>query len=100
MSDRSITPRDRPALDPMDAMIEAMQGVAIAVRELRNEVNDMTSKLTEKIEAQAGRIDGLARASGDLAAEVREFGRSKERLLGRVALLESIEAERAGNGHA
>lgn len=99
MSDRTIPPR--PQLDPLDAMIEAMQGVATAVRELRNEVNEMTTRLTEKIETQSGRIDGLARASGDLAAEVREFGRSKERLLGRVALLESIEAERSnGNGHA
>lgn len=83
----------------MDAMIEALQGVSVAVRALRGEVQDMTVRLTEKIEEQGGRVDGLSRASQDLAREVRDFGKSKERLLGRVALLEAIEAER-GNGHA
>jgi len=92
---RTVPPR---AVDPFDAMIAALRGISVAVRTLKDEVNTMTTKMSEKMEIQTGRIDGLSRASSELAKEVREFGKSKERLMGRVATLELLQNE--DNGHA
>jgi uncharacterized protein YoxC len=92
---RTVPPR---TADPFDAMIAALRGISVAVRILKEEVNTMTEKMSEKIEVQAGRIDGLSRASSELAKEVRDFGKSKERLMGRVATLELLQNE--DNGHA
>lgn len=91
---RTVPPR---ASDPLDAMIVALRGISVAVRTLKDEVHEMTAKMNDKMEVQSGRIDGLSRASSELAKEVREFGRSKERLMGRVATLELLQGEDHGN---
>lgn len=98
MNDRSITPKDRPALDPMDAMIEALSQLSIAVRESSKEVQASMAKLVDSHHVLAGRLDGQSRAAQELAAELRSFVDDKERLMGRVIMLETLEHERRGNG--
>lgn len=96
---RSTTPPSRPALDPMDAMIEALSQLSVAVRESSKEVQASMSRLVDNHNALAGRLDGQSRAAQELAREIRSFVDDKERLMGRVVMLEALEHERRGNGN-
>jgi hypothetical protein len=102
MTDRSITPKDRPMLDPLDAMIEALSQLSVAVRASSLEVQASMVKLVASHEVLAGRLDGQSKAAQELAKEIRSFIDDRERLKGRVVMLETLEHERrgSGNGHA
>jgi methyl-accepting chemotaxis protein len=94
MNDRSITPKDRPMLDPLDAMIEALSQLSVAVRESSREVQASLGKIVESHNVLAGRLDGQSRAAQELASEIRSFVDSKERMHGRIVMLELLEKER------
>ena len=98
MTARSVTPKDRPALDPMDAMIGALTELSVAVRESSREVRESLGALVESQNVLAGRLDGQSRAAQDLATEIRSFVDSKERMHGRIVMLEELERERRSNG--
>jgi len=90
-----------PPAHPLDSTIEVLTELASAVRAVSIEVKDGMGKIADNMNALGGRIDGQSRAVQELAketrgfaTEIRAFVSDKERIKGRVIMLEEIEKER------
>ena len=83
-----------PPTHPLDPVIEVLTELSSAVRSVSTEFREGMSKLTDGMNVLGGRIDGQSRAAQELAYEIRSFASDKERLKGRVIMLEEIEKER------
>ena len=100
-------PSDRPVrqatLPPhsLDPMIAVLTELSSAVRSVSIEFREGMTKMTESVNHLGGRLDGQSRAAQELATEIRSFVADKDRLKGRVIMLELIENDRReANGKA
>lgn len=86
---------------PLDPMIEVLTELSSAVRSVSVEFREGMAKMTDSVNTMSGRLDGQSRAAQDLASEIRSFVGDKERLKGRVVMLELLEHDRQeANGKA
>lgn len=76
---------------PLDSVIEILSELSGAVKSVSVEVRDGMAKVTESVNTMSGRLDGQSRAAQELASEIRSFVDDKERLKGRVIMLEMLE---------
>lgn len=83
-----------PPAHPLDPVIDVLTELSSAVRAVSTEFRDGMSKLSDGMNVLGGRIDGQSRAAQELASEIRSFVSDKDRLKGRVIMLEEIEKER------
>jgi prophage DNA circulation protein len=95
-----------PAEHQLDPIIEVLTEMSSAVRAVSSEFKEGMARLTksvnvlnDNVNVLNGRLDGQSLASQDLAREIRSFVTDKERLKGRVIMLEELEhARREANG--
>jgi hypothetical protein len=88
-----------PPAHPLDPVIEVLTELSSAVRAVSIEFKEGMGKLTESVNVLGGRLDGQSRAAQELATEIRSFVSDKERLKGRVIMLEALEhARQEANG--
>ena len=93
--------RVRPEPHPLDPVIEVLSELSKAVRASSIEVQQGMTKISDSMNALGGRLDGQSRAAQELASEIRSFVDDKERLKGRVIMLEMLEHGRQeANGKA
>ena len=103
---RSVTPfpgrrREPEPPHPLDSVIEILSELSLAVRSVSIEVRDGMEKVTDSVNSLGGRLDGQSRAMQDMTKEIRSFVDDKERLKGRVNMLEALEHDRQeANGKA
>lgn len=85
--------RSAPA-HPLDPVIEALSGLSVAVRAANEEMREGFRVMSARIDGQSRATQSLAKDVQKLEKEVRAFGSSGERLMGRVAALELLEGAR------
>ena len=76
---------------PLDPLIEVLSELSGAVCAVSTEFREGMKKMTDSVDALGGRLDGQSRAAQELASEIRSFVDDKERLKGRVVMLEVLE---------
>lgn len=100
----TVPPRRDPVAlpaHPLDPVIEVLSELSSAVRAVSTEFRDGMARMSDSMNTLTGRIDGQSRASQELATEIRSFAGDKERLKGRVIMLEELEhARQEANGNA
>lgn len=102
MSKEPVTvPPRKPIEHPLDPVIAVLTELSSAVRSVSVEFREGMGKLTDSVNVLGGRLDGQSRAAQELATEIRSFVGDKERLKGRVIMLEELEHGRQeANGNA